>query len=162
MVSFAKARDGEDMLMIVLPDDFRQDTFQIRSTYYFMPLLPDKTIHECIINLEQFLGVEVPKAAKDAISFVAKCMLYINSGEPDLVKEAVTKPNSKNEKKIRNHWKKNYPFELIRVGYGFHGKTYSVDSTEVSGHFRWQPCGVGRQQLKLIWIDEHIRNYKRV
>ena len=28
---------------------------------------------------------------------------------------------------------------------------------QVRGHFRWQACGKGRAQHKLIWIDDHIR-----
>lgn len=28
---------------------------------------------------------------------------------------------------------------------------------EVSGHFRWQPCGIGRAQRKLIWIDPFVK-----
>lgn len=38
--------------------------------------------------------------------------------------------------------------------------TYSVDETTVRGHFRWQIHGPQRSMHKLIWISEHIRQYK--
>lgn len=28
---------------------------------------------------------------------------------------------------------------------------------KVCGHFRLQPCGIGKQKLRLIWISEHFR-----
>lgn len=28
---------------------------------------------------------------------------------------------------------------------------------KVCGHFRLQPCGIGKQKLRLIWISEHVR-----
>jgi hypothetical protein len=50
-------------------------------------------------------------------------------------------------------------FEL--VGYNMKlPRTYTVDSTIVSGHFRWQPHGPGRSLLKHIYIEPHPRNYK--
>ena len=41
-------------------------------------------------------------------------------------------------------------------------RLYKMSSTDVAGHFRWQPCGPGRSQVKLIWIDDHSREYKNV
>ena len=49
---------------------------------------------------------------------------------------------------------------FIIVGKDFHGKKFTVDDAAVSGHWRWQPCGVGHTQVKLIYIEPHIRHYK--
>lgn len=49
------------------------------------------------------------------------------------------------------------PIQLIN--WSFHGRSYSKEQTTVSPHFRWQPCGVGRSEVKLVWIDEHVRTY---
>ena len=38
---------------------------------------------------------------------------------------------------------------------------YTKGNTLVSGHLRWQPCGLGRRDLKLIWISEHQRTYNK-
>lgn len=38
-------------------------------------------------------------------------------------------------------------------------KQFHVEGTWVRSHPRWQPCGAGRTQVKLIWVKEHERKY---
>lgn len=45
------------------------------------------------------------------------------------------------------------PKEIVKVGAS---KKWSLDHVVgVSGHLRWQPCGKGLMQVKLIWIDAY-------
>lgn len=161
MLSFGKARNtDDDLLMIAFPinEDFSSyETAQV--DYFYMPIDVRFTIQNCVDDLEQYLGSRVNEKARKAIAFVAKCILYIESGNPDLVNDVRKNPVTTNPRKIRNHWKKYCPLDIVRVGYNFHHKVYHTDSTEVSGHFRWQPCGLNRQDIKLIWIKEHTRVY---
>jgi hypothetical protein len=39
-------------------------------------------------------------------------------------------------------------------------RNYSMDATQVRGHFRWQRCGEHLFRVKLIWIDEHERHFE--
>jgi hypothetical protein len=95
------------------------------------------------------------------IKFCLKAMIYIASSEPDLVPEPAKKSEKSNPTKLRKYYKYNCPFDVIKVGYAFHGRHRHVDQTVVKGHFRWQPCGKEYSQVKLIWIDEHTRNYDK-
>lgn len=97
----------------------------------------------------------------EMVSYIAKCILYIESGEPDLHPEGRMAETRNHKKQRALQHKDLYPFPIIRVGYGFHNREYHVDSALVSGHFRWQPYGPQLSQVKLIWIDEHTRNYRK-
>ena len=50
---------------------------------------------------------------------------------------------------------------VISLNANFHKMHYAVESTNVRGHFRWQPCGENLSRVKLIWIDEHERSFKK-
>ena len=107
-------------------------------------------------HIESYGEMSIPA---EMVHYIVKCLLYIESGEPDLKSEGVfieTK-NSKKQRALAH--KDQYPFPVVRVGYGFHHRAWHVDSTMVSGHFRWQPYGPGMSKVKLIWIDEHERKY---
>lgn len=97
---------------------------------------------------------------KDLITYTLKCLLYINSSECDIQKVGGSICNKKGKAKVIDFYKTHNPFDIINVGFGFHGRVYTKDQTTVSGHFRWQPCGVQYSQVKLIWIDEHLRQFK--
>jgi hypothetical protein len=48
------------------------------------------------------------------------------------------------------------------VGFGWlKPKLRHVDGCVVRSHYRWQPCGVGRSQVKLILVKEHERHFDR-
>jgi len=115
------------------------------------------TIEECLLEIEGKHGLTI---TPEAFNYVVKCLLYIKSGEPDLKQESGYYTPTKKPKKIRRQNENFCRFDVTNVGYGFHGRVWHVDSTQVTGHFRWQPYGPGRQQIKLKWIEEHVRNFK--
>lgn len=96
----------------------------------------------------------------DIIEFCLKVLLYINTGDPDLQPEAKRYPCATNPEKYIRHLENHCPFTILNLGYGFHERHRHVDSTMVTGHFRWQPYGPKLSKVKLIWIDEHARVYK--
>lgn len=52
---------------------------------------------------------------------------------------------------------------LILLSWNFHrARTFHVDETNVRLHWRRQRCGIGKQDERLILINEHIRKFKNV
>jgi len=98
----------------------------------------------------------------DAIHFAFKAYLYLHSGEPDLrFQKHIEYPTTKKEKKRRHFFDENKGkfVDLTLLGYDHKkGKLYSVDSFDVSGHFRWQRYGEALQKIKLIWLDGYIKH----
>lgn len=101
----------------------------------------------------------------DFVGFLMKCLIYIDSGDPDLRHARSPRPpETRKVKKVRQ-WYKDHANEslidLIHVGYSFKKpNVYMIDKTLVTGHFRWQPWGHKRAKVKLIWIDQHERVYR--
>jgi hypothetical protein len=100
---------------------------------------------------------------RDFVNFCLNCLLYICSGDPDLRDNRAQKPpQTRKAKQLRKWHREHNTLDVMLVGYNFKKPiTYNVGSTTVSGHFRWQPYGTGRQQVKLIWIDAHERHFKQ-
>lgn len=111
----------------------------------------------------------VSKEDKEKRDVVVRTMinavLYINSKDPEIMKlnpmEYMTKSQRKSHRDVcpvDNLC--TIPLKLLNWSY-HDGRSYSVDSTTVETHMRWQPCGVNRSQVKLIWVKEHERNFSR-
>lgn len=99
---------------------------------------------------------------KDLLVGLINSLIYIGSKDPDI--EAL-KPKrlytSKELKQLSPEKQKQISTIPIKlVSWSFHGRTYSKDETTVAPHMRWQPCGPNRQQVKLVWVKEHIRRYQ--
>lgn len=90
--------------------------------------------------------------------------IYINSQDPEIDelkprKFYDSKQVSKMDKSVRDNIC-NLPVKLVNWNYHT-GKTFHKDEAHVSSHMRWQPCGPGRSQVKLIWVKEHTRKYNK-
>lgn len=99
---------------------------------------------------------------KNFLATSLKCLAYICSQNPDLEFEKAPENKRKNPKKRIDFYKKNPMFNVTLVGKSFHGVTYHTDQWGVSGHFRWQPCGPQRKQIKLMWIKDHVKTRKNL
>jgi hypothetical protein len=119
------------------------------------------------MGLEQVIEYSINNTTRatghsaEFLKYLLKCILYIQSGEPDL---SLWKPSHKphNAKAIKR-WRRDYlcDLPLIRVGFNYKKPVvYSKDQTAVTGHWRWQPYGPERDRVKLIWIKDHIRRFK--
>jgi len=99
----------------------------------------------------------------EIIKYILKCVLYIHSGDPDL-REFRPEPRPHNQKRLKRWRRENLcKIPLTLVGFDYKKpKEFSVGSTFVDTHLRWQPYGPQRSQVKLIWVRPHERHYKQV
>jgi hypothetical protein len=147
---------GERTLQISSPDDMTNLNMETGSeSVAVIHIEDDMNLSENLEKFESEYGKSV--IPKEMIHYIVKCILYIESGEPDL-EHVGHRSSTTNPQKQRRSDKP--PFEIVRVGYGFHGKMRHVDETTVSGHFRWQHYSTNMSKVKLIWIDEHTRKFK--
>lgn len=66
---------------------------------------------------------------------------------------------SKNETQKKIYTEKPY----VELGKNFvYLRLTKEEEVSVRGHFRWQPCGEGRAQVKLTYVKPHSRDIKRV
>lgn len=140
---------------------------EYHSTYDYVNLVfraEDQTVTEALLDSARRVeSREITDVGRDIIKYITNIVLYINSGDPDLreIKKPKIPAVTKNPKKFDKKNKHKTLLDIIEVGFNYmKGITYRVSATVVRGHFRWQPCGAGREQVKLIWIDEHPRNFK--
>ena len=100
----------------------------------------------------------------DWLSGVINSVAYINSNDPSI--DSLRPLKLYNKKQIstlsKDHRENLCTLPVKYINFNFHGKIYSIDSTVVSGHFRWQPCGTNKNETKLIWIEEHNRKYNSI
>lgn len=93
--------------------------------------------------------------------FVMKAYLYLHSGEPDL--RAYRAPKQKSGQRPRSFLRQHENDSLVDmtlVGFNFKKPvSYTVGSTQVTGHFRWQPFGPKLSMVKLIWIEPYPRTF---
>jgi hypothetical protein len=90
--------------------------------------------------------------------FASNALIYLNSGNPDMRSIKEVKIPRKDYKVLQNT---RLPVkDFILVGMNFKKPPlWNATQTEVSGHFRWQPCGVKLSKVKLIFIDPYIKTF---
>jgi hypothetical protein len=108
---------------------------------------------------------EVQKKRNRVIRALINAALYISSSEPELMK---LRPLEEMSHRQRSEYKKTHPVDnlctlpITLVNWQYEGLRQShVDSSLVQTHMRWQPCGPQNSQVKLIWVKEHERHYKK-
>lgn len=106
----------------------------------------------------------------DFINFVINCLVYLESGDPDLRDYRAPKAPITRDPKKQRRWAKEHAnqslINMTLVGYNWKKEIqYSVDSTVRRGHTRWQPYkpdGPGTDwKVKLIWLEPTTIRYKR-
>lgn len=76
----------------------------------------------------------------------------------DKLKYVDFKPNErKGSKKFGNLVQNNTNFRITHVKSDWNTTKIYNGITKVRGHFRLQPCGKGRNDVKLIFIEEHVK-----
>ena len=117
-------------------------------------------------NVDKEITVKAPKEPTkseiELLSFVVNLISYIHSFEPDVSEFKPTHLRTANEnKKIHREYEDidcSYPTVFVSWNYGKERK-YSTDSTWVDAHLRWQRCGPGMRDTKLIMVVGHERTY---
>jgi hypothetical protein len=100
----------------------------------------------------------------ELILFLLNCIQYILSANPtiDRLERPPVPDNLKRRARDRfaqEHADLPYfPVQLVSWGW-MRPRSFSVDETTVKGHFRWQRCGESLKDVRLVWINEHIRKY---
>lgn len=121
---------------------------------------PDESIEESFQRAKE--SSTHPLHSDDAIRFILKCMVYLDSGDPDLREYRAPKPPNTTKVKKQRRWFKDHLnhslIDMTLVGFDFKKpRASSGEDISVSGHFRWQPYGPNREKVKLIWIDAYIK-----
>jgi len=119
-----------------------------------------ETAEELLARMKNNSSVEF---SEPLWKFIVKSLVYVHSGDPDLRHLKQRKPHKSRDAAYYKKHPDESPVPTVLVGYNYKKPVvYDVDQTIVTGHWRWQPCGQGRSNVKLIWIDEHMRHYKNV
>jgi len=139
------------------------------STYDYINLVfkddKQKVSEAILASADQLKDQQLTEEGKGVIKYITNVILYLNSGDPDL--RELKKPNipkvTKNISKFKKKNKYKSLLDIIEVGFNYmKGINYRVSATMVRGHFRWQPYGSGMSMVKLIWIEEHPRNFTKI
>jgi len=137
------------------------------STYDFINLVfkdENQKVSEAIKESAELLESQtLSEDGAGVIKYITNIILYLNSGDPDLrdLKKPKIPKETKNIQKFRRKNRFKSLLDITEVGFNYmKGIQYRVSATAVRGHFRWQPFGPQREQVKLIWIEEHARNFK--
>lgn len=97
------------------------------------------------------------------INGLINTLIYIYSKDPEIEELRPIKLYDKKELASLSFEKKvnlcTIPVTLVNFSY--HGKVFSKNKTSVRPHLRWQQCGVGRKETKLIWVKEHTRTFNK-
>ena len=105
---------------------------------------------------------QMSEATRAALAGILNCAIYANSQDPDIELMRPLKTYSKKDLETMPSLKKEnlctLPVRLLNWEYHT-GRQYSIGEGSVTGHWRWQPCGPEKKDVKLIWIDEHVRHY---
>lgn len=112
-----------------------------------------KTVSETVDSLKE----ERLKAARCFINTV----LYISSQEPNIdhLKPTNKMTNSERKKVGDPHVNMcSLPVHAINWGYK---RTYTVGETYRGEHLRWQRCGTGLKEIKLVTVKGHIVRYQK-
>jgi hypothetical protein len=137
--------------------------------------LSDKASFSSYLATEQSAGMRrtigttvetfaVENSSVSLCSTIANALLYVHNESEELVfLRAASNPDRRNGKSIETAMGKavnNCSIPVNLLSFNFHKRYhFDVASTEVRGHFRWQPYGPGLSKVKLIWIDAHVRHF---
>ena len=112
------------------------------------------------------LGISKNSAAQwnskdyELFKLMLNLVLYANSQEDLIAKYNEFSPKEKDKKYAEGYTKNGfYPLDLEHEYKILRNKFAHI--VGVSGHFRWQPYGMGRSKIKLIFINPHEREYNK-
>lgn len=137
---------------INLEDDFWKNLRQAPTTSEETIILSD-----CDWNNDEQAGFFL-----DWLVSVVNTTIYVYSQDPEIDKLRPLKLYTNKElgamgKDVKDNL---CTLPVTLVNWNYHtGRHYNVDEAFVGAHMRWQPCGPGRQELKLVFVKEHVRKY---
>lgn len=142
------------------------------NTKFLAPLRTGKleNMAEGLDSVDYLLGgdsevsSEVERKRMAVYRLAVNTVLYIHSqnSEIQLLKpERLLTKSQKKATKAGGGGVTDCHLPVVLVNWNYHtGMEFTKDSTTVDSFLRWQRCGVGLTQYKLVWVREHIRRYK--
>jgi hypothetical protein len=113
-------------------------------------------------NVSEVIKGSVPGSRELVYRLVANLVLYINSADPDLIGLKTMHLESKtqrNKAEARGEIINECTLPITLLSWNYKREiNYSKESTWVETHPRWQRCGSGFTQIKLIWVKAHERH----
>lgn len=126
-------------------------------------MLKDLEVKDYLLG--QTLNLD-PKSARNVVyRTLINLVLYVHSVDADLIKTPTHNHLSNRERSQRVQSGKpinecTVPLTLVSWNYQ-KPILYQVDSAVVNTHMRFQRCGPGLTQVKLIWVKEHVRHFQK-
>jgi hypothetical protein len=96
------------------------------------------------------------EATGNLVAIAYNSLIYLASQNPNCQVIMPEKTLGKKEKKQPRDVRNYCGIPLTLVNQHFHNYNLMDSLATRKGHFRWQPCGTNRKQVKLIWITEHL------
>jgi hypothetical protein len=104
---------------------------------------------------------EISGVPPELVEYAFKVAMYLVCGDPDL-RELKPDQMSRSEKsRFEQEYDCRTDVPMTLVSWGWKKPlNYKTGMWSQVGHFRRQPYGPGRTQIKLIWIDEQLKERK--
>lgn len=120
---------------------------------------------------EGLVPLDVPRTEEqcriDLTKLILNILLYLNSQDPEILKLTPAFGKSMTQAKKQAEGQQGFlnlctvPVHAINWSYQKINTPRETHETFVDTFPRWQRCGVGFSQIKLIWVREHTRTYNR-
>jgi hypothetical protein len=159
---------NEDALMMSI--QFRQD---ISPTSFYIPLTVDDNLSDVLRRLSfnvivrdgtgKAQGVKqiIREEDIESLKVLFNLIIYVSNPNEEFTSQFNQfSPNNKiaQQEKLdftsKPYVKLGFDAEFLRL--------ITTDSFDVRAHWRWQPCGVGRQQRRLTFVKAHQRNITKI
>lgn len=158
--STSMGRMSVGLIVPLVRPSFEESFVETAKGHQLSPLVKeiDKEIQEKVLA-----GVH---SQLESITGLVNACAYYYSLEPDVRHLAPAKEQKEKKKLAKTYGvpeeyvSSYYPVTLLNWAYG-RDRVYSVDKTWVDSYLRWQRCGPGLSQTKLIMVKEHERHYKK-
>jgi hypothetical protein len=154
---------------LILSFQFNSD---LAPTSFFVPLNREDNLHDALLNfnfkeiarIKTEIGYSEKPIGEDdieVIRLIFNLIIYVTNPNEEFI-SCLNKFSPNN--KIAQIEKLDYtqrPF--IRLGFDAEFvRLITTESFDVRSHWRWQPCGVGRQQRRLTFVKAHQRNITKI
>lgn len=178
-------REGKTILMIAPTYEIRSDNQYNSNMPPFGKIFTQlddtsETAHDIYTKMNQTnlihqyteTGVELKEIGLryqhnyETLRIVLNCLLYINSQDPELLRLTPTFGKSSNQKKKYRQGEhlNECTIPVIALNWDYRARTpsaYRDTTVQIDTFMRWQRCGPGLSQVKLIWVEPHERTIKK-
>jgi hypothetical protein len=149
-------QDNIKRICVAFPLMDKNNTFQGGADIQACSL-EHPTIQAMIEHRNDHSSVMMPE---EELKYLLNCLVYLNSGNPDL---RFMQTKKMNDKQKITYYKANpteKPFDYYTVGFEWKKqRIFSTAESLVKSFYRWQPCGKGRTEIRLTFVREFVRKH---